>query len=530
MRLGCISTATSTASCICPARIHTPYVDGNLRTTQALGVYGNRELNLHPIAASDIDRNSAKDLLAPVGYPPAGTVRLNTVLANPPSRGNGFQPTQFTSTLNNPAHCAVGDLNRDGRPDVVTTSIQENPGVAVHLNTGNGVLGAKTTLSQAYLASSVQLADLNRDGILDIVASAHVFTTRIFTMLGVGDGTFGPRQDLLMNVGIDFEIGDMNRDGIPDVMTALADSIRVLIGNGNGTFTPGSKVHVAPPIYDVELADLDRDGDLDVAVAAGAVHVVYGNANGTLGTRTTLPAPITSCQTLSVADFNRDGLFDIQANDANVFYVMWGSQSAPYGTWATTTMPYGPFNVEVGEAEGNGEPYLYVTRNLEWLEIVKVAPSGSLTPVGSYPITASPLGLALGDMDRDGILDAVTVGSEGSFVSVTLHGTNTVTSVEPVSPAAGPLAVLAQNAPNPFNPKTDILFALREEDQVRLTVHDVHGRVVAVLVEGVRPAGSHRVPWAGRNDHGAAVASGVYFYRLTTGKGFQATKRMVLVK
>jgi hypothetical protein len=122
------------------------------------------------------------------------------------------------------------------------------------------------------------------------------------------------------------------------------------------------------------------------------------------------------------------------------------------------------------------------------------------------------------------------VGADGSFVSVSLHGTSTITGVEPTSPASVPAAALGQNAPNPFNPKTEIRFALGEEDRVRLSVHDVHGRVVAILAEGILPAGSHRVPWTGKNAHGEAVASGVYFYRLTTEKGFEATKRMVLVK
>jgi hypothetical protein len=449
-----------------------------------------------------MDRNSAKDLLAAVGYTPTGAIRFKTVLASPPVRGNGFQPAQFTSTLNNPTQCAVGDLNRDGRPDVVTVSPQENPGVAVHLNTGNGVLGAKTTLSQAYLASSVQLADLNRDGILDIVASAYSFSTRLFTMLGVGDGTFGPRQDRLLNAGLDFEVGDMNRDGIPDVVIALGDSVRVLLGNGDGTFTPGSGVAIPPPIYDLDLKDVNRDGVLDVVIAAGSIKIVHGNANGTLGSVTTLSAPISFCQTLSVADFNRDGFLDIQANESNVLYVIWGSASSPYTTWATTNMIFTPFNVEVGEAEGNGEPYLYITRNTEWLEIVKVAPNGALTVVGSYPVTATPQGLALDDMDRDGILDVVTVGADGSFVSVSLHGTSTITGVEPTSPASVPAAALGQNAPNPFNPKTEIRFALGEEDRVRLSVHDVHGRVVAILAEGILPAGSHRVPWTGKNAQG----------------------------
>ena len=104
-------------------------------------------------------------------------------------------------------------------------------------------------------------------------------------MLGVGDGTFGPRNDYLIFAGLDFDIGDMNRDGIDDIVTAVQDSIRVLFGTGSGTFTAGPGVSVAggTTTQDVDLADLNRDGYLDVAVAKGVVKVIYGGAKaGTL--------------------------------------------------------------------------------------------------------------------------------------------------------------------------------------------------------------------------------------------------------
>ena len=88
---------------------------------------------------------------------------------------------------------------------------------------------------------------------------------------------------------------------------------------------------------------------------------------------------------------------------------------------------------------------------------------------------------------------------------------------------------LAQNAPNPFNPTTDIRFALEKPGHTTLRIYDVAGRLVRTLVDRPLTASVHTLTWDARDRSGAPVASGVYFYRLTSGE-FTETKRMVLLK
>ncbi|MHB8080039.1 MAG: S8 family serine peptidase [Candidatus Krumholzibacteriia bacterium] len=83
--------------------------------------------------------------------------------------------------------------------------------------------------------------------------------------------------------------------------------------------------------------------------------------------------------------------------------------------------------------------------------------------------------------------------------------------------------------PNPFNPLTRIRFTLPAAGRVGVRVYDVAGRLVRVLVDGVLPAATHVALWNGRDDAGRAVASGVYFYRVTAGADTY-TGRMALVK
>ena len=97
-----------------------------------------------------------------------------------------------------------------------------------------------------------------------------------------------------------------------------------------------------------------------------------------------------------------------------------------------------------------------------------------------------------------------------------------------VGDSPSPQLALAQNRPNPFNPSTEIRFALPRGGEVRLQVFDLEGRLVRSLLSEVMPAGSHRVVWQGDDHRGVPVASGVYFYRLQTGTGDLVRKMTVL--
>jgi hypothetical protein len=84
-------------------------------------------------------------------------------------------------------------------------------------------------------------------------------------------------------------------------------------------------------------------------------------------------------------------------------------------------------------------------------------------------------------------------------------------------------------APNPFNPQTTISYDLPRDGQVQMSVYDVRGRHVRVLVDGVVNAGRHSVNWDGRDQGGRSAAAGVYFVRMIGPAGI-LTSKMVLAK
>ena len=102
-------------------------------------------------------------------------------------------------------------------------------------------------------------------------------------------------------------------------------------------------------------------------------------------------------------------------------------------------------------------------------------------------------------------------------------------ALSPVPPAALTTRSLTA-APNPFNPRTTLSFALPEAATCRLTIHDLRGRRVATLLDGqLLGPGPQQVPWDGRDEQGRAVASGVYAARLTAGS-LTAMARLALVR
>ena len=88
---------------------------------------------------------------------------------------------------------------------------------------------------------------------------------------------------------------------------------------------------------------------------------------------------------------------------------------------------------------------------------------------------------------------------------------------------------LEQNYPNPFNSVTAIRYALPETAGVRLSVHNLTGQQVRVLLEEYQEPGYYRVTWDGTDEYGQKVANGLYFYRLASGE-LVRNRRMVLLK
>ncbi len=102
-----------------------------------------------------------------------------------------------------------------------------------------------------------------------------------------------------------------------------------------------------------------------------------------------------------------------------------------------------------------------------------------------------------------------------------------------VAPGPGNLSPqhfnVSQNYPNPFNPETTIEFSLPVQCRVMVEVFDLLGRKIQTLFDGMENSGTHQVSWNGKDESGAEVSSGVYFYQVRT-EQFNAKKKMLLIR
>ncbi len=92
----------------------------------------------------------------------------------------------------------------------------------------------------------------------------------------------------------------------------------------------------------------------------------------------------------------------------------------------------------------------------------------------------------------------------------------------------GSVTALYENYPNPFGPLTTLAFSLAERERVTITIYDVSGRVVDVLIDEALPAGRSSVHWDGKDGAGRDVATGVYFARMSAGSSHFETKMMLV--
>ena len=172
---------------------------------------------------------------------------------------------------------------------------------------------------------TVQLAagDFNGDGIPDVaVVSSNTMTATI--LLGNGDGTFSPKGVLTLSAYMTGVVaGDFNGDGKLDLAVSSLGAgypyqsfLAVFLGNGDGTFTPvSSSPSVSAGAAVFAAADLNADGKLDLVVNTyGLPQILLGNGDGTFvqGPATTFANPPgAGVNVVAVADFNGDGVPDL---------------------------------------------------------------------------------------------------------------------------------------------------------------------------------------------------------------------------
>jgi uncharacterized protein (TIGR03437 family) len=194
-----------------------------------------------------------------------------------PGNGNGTFQNGRTIPVPNALAALNGDFNGDGKPDLIVSSGPidfTTPGsLAVLLGNGDGTfkISRNIALPGPLFSTALAVGDLNGDGKLDVVtAVVGGARSTIAILLGNGDGTFqAPIQINSNTAPPTISIADLNGDGKPDLVLGdccgLAEA-SFMLGNGDGTFQPESQFPSGPNPQGIVVADLNGDGKPDVAI------------------------------------------------------------------------------------------------------------------------------------------------------------------------------------------------------------------------------------------------------------------------
>jgi len=362
-----------------------------------------------------------------------------------------------------------------------------------------------------WLRSTCAFGDVDGDHANEI----FICTTTGYLCAWHGDGT--PVAGFPFDVGMELfcspAIGDVDGDGLPEIVfPAENDSLYVL--DHDGTRHPGWPVHwvnnnwgLAPS---AALADLTGDGNPEIFVCG--VHtnehmdVAWFDADGNPlpgWPRTTSHYTVASP---SVADVDGDGDFEAFVAGEDALIEAWHHDGTAVDGFPLSADDFLRTTPTFVDFSGNGQLNMIVAG---WDKYVYV---------WEFPVPYSPEATPWYTFQHDAL-------RSGNYDAI-----DWVVDVDEADLPPG-VVRLDRNWPNPFNPNTNIRFTLTGEGHrpVRLSVHDVRGRLVALLVDEALPAGTYVHSWQGRDGDGRAVASGVYFARLQVDRQIE-TRKLTLLK
>ncbi len=440
------------------------------------------------IVLADFNGDGALDLFKAGDQYKFGMVMLG--------RGDGtFQSNQaYAWSVNGWGHNIVtADFNGDGIPDVAYSfpcCIATNNAFAVILGGAHGVLGKPALVSVGSAASCynfpewIAAGDVNGDGKADIVATlyndadAGCQNNTLAVLTGLGTGKFN--KPVYYSTGTTAQayevfLADVNGDGKLDIVTSNMDgTISVLLNKGKGTFGPATvitSVAALNPYHNsIAVGDFNGDGKADIAVATlwsqETVYVLLSNGDGTFQTPIVTATPDYT-YTLAAGDFNNDGKLDLLVTTQSYGCQTGVAGGAGYlfleglGNGSFTVGQFGctggndPFYPTVADLNGDGKldaviPMLQEDQVYEQGPVVLQGNGdGTFNRIGAFYVGEVSAGAAIADFNGDGMPDIAVLNNDNygagnsswvNFVTVMQNSTQPV-SVSPLNLNFGSVAV-----------------------------------------------------------------------------------------
>jgi hypothetical protein len=403
---------------------------------------------------------------------------ISVLLASGPTT---FAPKIDSPVGTNPFRVAVGHLDADAHPDVVTAN--GNGTISVLLGNGNGTFQPRRNYATGGTALGVVIADFDENEAADL-AVVNYSAMRIDLFFGVGDGTFTFPGSLTTGWRpTDLAVADMNGDNHQDLVVSVTNqfangsTIRIAMGDGHGAFGGFQGYDGLTAGSAVTVGDFDEDGNPDVVQAEEVMVALYrGVGNGAISHD---PVPLQWASLgwdVEAADFDRDGNLDIGVLTVNGITLLLG--------------------------DGQGE---------------------------------FPNKRAFGAGRRTKAFEAVDLGGTNlSLLAVNEHAdelvllSSTSTSVDVVDRPGRTSGLPVRGYPNPTRSRYSIELSLAAHQRATVRVYDLMGRLVRTVLDRSLAPGMHSTVWDLQDAAGKRVPAGVYLCVARSG-GDEIRRRVAVI-
>ena len=398
-----------------------------------------------------------------------------------------------------PTAVVLGDFDGDLRTDIAVLLTGSGTNVRILLGNGDGAFSSAvdtdTGADSNYNFSSIVAGDFNGDHTLDLCISFWGFSaaspsnlpSKIIVLIGNGDGTFqAPKSFILpgarpaFSFQIYLAVADFNLDNKADLAVSTGPTVRVFLGNGDGTFQSANPITVSSQGGEILATDdFNRDGKPDLvighdALSSAGFDVFLGKGDGTFQSPLTTSLggtlPIQSVGAFRIADLNHDGTPDLVVHsfgdngcdtpacfnqrETRISSLLDNGDGTfrPEALLATASFFRAGFfggaggdslSLPVlGNLNGDGYPDLIYERSTFSAsgtsssdELLLGNPGGAFSPVSSVSPTLQPI--ASGDFNGDGLGDLVSFDNTAIYVFLNTSPTPVFT----LDPAAIELTV-----------------------------------------------------------------------------------------